>query len=141
MNSKLLLRIAAVVMLLHCLGHTFGVMTWQNPDGEIPTEVVQIMQEVQFSFMGKDGSTMAEFYSGFGYVGTVFMLFIVALLWVLSGYKDRTVMPILGVTAVAIISLGILEIIYFFPMAVAFCVITAALVALAILKINKMEAK
>ena len=141
MNSKLFLRIAAVVMLLHCAGHTLGIATWQDSNGKIPTEVVQIMQYVQFSFMGKNGSTMAEFYSGFGYIGTVFMLFIVILLWQLSCWKDKSVVPILGITATAIALLTIIEIVYFFPMAVVFCFTTSLFVFLAISKINKMETK
>ena len=137
MSSKILLRIAAVVMLLHSLGHTFGVITWQDPNGEIPIEVVQKMQEVQFSFMGKDGSTMAEFYSGFGYCGTILMIFIAALLWLFSAWKDKSVTKVLWVTGLTTVMLSVVEIIYFFPMAVAFCLLTAALIFISIFLINK----
>jgi uncharacterized membrane protein len=139
MSSKIFLRIAAIVMLLHCVGHTIGVATWQNPDGEIPIEVVQKMQDVQFNFMGKDGSTMAEFYTGFGYCGTILMLFIAVLLWIFSGRKDKSVTKELWVTGLAIVLLAVIEIIYFFPFAVAFCVISAVLVFISIFFINKMK--
>jgi len=137
MSSKILLRIAAAVMLLHSVGHTFGVMTWQDPNGEIPTEVVQKMQDVQFSFMGKDGSTMAEFYSGFGYCGTILTVFIAALLWIFSGWKDKSVTKTLWVTGLATVMLAVVEMIYFFPMAVALCLLTAILIFISIFLIKK----
>lgn len=137
MRSKLLLRIAALIMLFHCVGHTMGVVTWQKPNGEIPNEVVQKMQEVQFNFMGKEGSTMAEFYSGFGYCGTLLLLFISVLLWVISSWKDKSAVKLLWVIGITIVLLAIDEIIFFFPMAVAFCLISAILVFISIFIINK----
>lgn len=137
MKSKILLRIAAVIMLLHAAGHTVGVATWQKPGGDIPSQVVQVMQSEQFSFMGKEGSTMAGFYSGFGYCCTVFLLFIAVLLWTLSGWKDRTANKILWPTGFAILLLAAIEIVWFFPMAVAFCVVSAALVFISIFLIDK----
>ena len=140
MKSKLLLRIAAIIMLLHGAFHTMGVATWQQPGGDIPSQVVQTMQDIQFNFMGKDASTMAEFYSGFGYCGTIFLLFIAALLWIVSGWKDRSVTKILWITGFAIVLLAVDEIIYFFPMAVAFCLVSAALVFISI-RLKSKEAK
>lgn len=137
MKPKLLLRIAAIIMLLHGIGHTMGVVKWQKPNGDIPVQVVKTMQDTQFSFMGKDGSTMAGFYSGFGYCGTIFLLFIAALLWALSGWKDKSANKILWLTGFAILLLAVDEIIYFFPMAVGFCVISATLVFTSIFLINK----
>lgn len=137
MKPKLLLRIAAAIMLLHAAGHTAGVATWQKPGGDIPARVVRIMQSEQFSFMGRDGSTMAGFYSGFGYCGTILLLFIAALLWTLSGWKDRSANRILWLTGFAILLLAVDEIVWFFPMAVAFCIVSAALVFISIFLINK----
>lgn len=136
MKAKLLLRIAAIIMLLHGIGHTIGVATWKSK-GDVPVQVVQVMQDVQFTFMGKSGSTMAGFYSGFGYCGTIFLLFLAVLLWVLSAWKDKSANKILWVTAIAILTLAVDEIIYFFLMAVVFCLVSAALVLLSIWQFNK----
>ena len=141
MKAKLLLRIAAVIMLLHGVGHTMGVATWQNPRnmtsmGEYQ-QVVEKMQEVQFSFMGKDHSTMADFYSGFGYGGTILLLLCAALLWVLSSWRGKSISKLLWIIGIAIVALGIVETIYFFPFAVSFCVVSAALVFIAIFKLKK----
>ena len=144
MNAKLLLRIAAVVMLFHGVGHTVGVATWESPDGDVYRQIPQVvsaMQDTEFSFMGKDGATMAGFYSGFGYCGTIFLVFVALLLWILAGWKDKSVTPILWITGLAIVALAVLEIIYFFPMAVAFCLISAALVFTSIILINKCKPK
>lgn len=137
MKPKILLKIAAIIMLLHALGHTVGVATWKTK-GDVPTQVIQTMQESEFNFMGKESSTMAGFYTGFGYCGTILLLFIASLLWTVSCWKDRsTAIPILWLTACSILSLAVVEIIYFFPMAVAFCVISVILVFLSIWKFNK----
>lgn len=139
MKPKLLLRIAAVIMLLHAVGHTLGVATWQKPDGDIPAKVVQIMQAEKFGFMGSDGATMAGFYSGFGYCCTAFLVFIAVLLWIISRWKGRPANEILWTVGIAILSLAAIEIVYFFPMAVSFCVVAAALVFLSIFFIRQTD--
>lgn len=137
MSTKILLRIAAIVILLHSLGHTMGALGWQDPNGKIPNEVVRKMQEVPFSFMGKDGSTMADFYSGASYCGTLFLLLVASLLWTLSGRKDKPTINLLWMIATAIVLLGIIEIVYFFPFAVSFCAVAATLVFVAIFQLKK----
>jgi len=142
MSVKILLRIAAIIMLFHGVGHTIGVATWQSLDGDVYRQIPQVvksMQDAEFSFMGKDGATMAGFYSGFGYCGTIFLVFVAALLWVLAGWKSKSLTPLLWITAGSIVALAILEIIYFFPMAVAFCLISAALVVTSIILIHKCK--
>jgi hypothetical protein len=135
-TSRFLLRIAAILMLLHAVGHTLGIITWQKPNGKIPIDIVQKMQDTHFSFQGKD-STMAAFFSGHGYAGTILLLFIVSILWTLSNSTDKNSTKILGLTGFAIVLLAIDEFLYFFPMAVAFSLIAAALVFLSIQRMNK----
>ena len=135
-TTKLLLRIAAIIMLLHAIGHTLGIITWQMPNGKIPADLVQKMQDTHFLFQGKD-ATMAAFFSGHGYAGAILLVFLFSILWVLSGWKDKKSIPILGLVCIAILLLAIDEVLYFFPMAVAFSVLSAALVFISILKIKK----
>ena len=141
MKTKLLLRIAAVIMLLHGLGHTFGVMTWQNPRTAEYQQTVEKMQDVQFDFMGKSNATLADFYSGFGYGGTILLLLSAALLWVISDLRHKSVIKLLWIIGVAIVLLGIIETIYFFPFAVSFCIVSAALVFIAIFQLKKASTK
>ena len=135
-TSTLLLRIAAMIMVLHADGHTLSIITWQKPNGKIPLEVVQKMQDTHFSFQGKD-STMASFFSGHGYAGTILLLLIASVLWALSNSNDKNSTKILWLAGLSIILLAIDELVYFFPMAVVFSLISAALVFLSIQKINK----
>jgi hypothetical protein len=139
MSSKLLLRIAAVIILLHSFGHTAGLLTWQVANGDVPSEVVQKMQEVQFSFMFKNGCTMADFYSGASCCGALFLLLVAVLLWVLSNRNEKLTIKLLWFIASAIVLLGVIEIVYFFPFAVSFCAIAATLVFIAIFKLQKQN--
>ena len=136
-TAKLLLRIAAIIMLLHAVGHTLGIVTWQMPNGKIPADLVQKMQDTHFLFQGKD-ATMAAFFSGHGYAGAILLVFIFAILWVLSGWTDKKSIPILGLVSISILLLAVDEILYFFPMAVFFSIVAAALVFIAIQKIKKL---
>jgi hypothetical protein len=135
-TSRLLLRIASILMFFHAVGHTLGVITWQKQNGKIPFGVVQIMQNMHFSFQGKD-STMAAFFSGHGYAGAILLLLITSILWLLSDSNDKNSTKILRVTGFAIVLLAIDEQLYFFPMAVAFSLIAAVLVFISIRLINK----
>ncbi len=135
-TSKLLLRIAAVIMFLHATGHTLGVITWQNRDNTIPVDVIQKMEDTHFSFQGKD-ATLAAFFSGHGYAGTILLLLITTLLWILSDSADKNSTKTLWVLGIAIVLLGVIEMLYFFPLAVAFSFISAALVFFSINRIKK----
>lgn len=135
-SSKLLLRIAAVIMFLHATGHTLGVITWQNRDNTIPVDVIRKMEDTHFSFQGKD-ATLAAFFSGHGYAGTILLLLIASLLWMLAGSADKNTTKTLWVLGMAIVLLAIIEMIYFFPLAVAFSILSAGLVFLSINRISK----
>jgi hypothetical protein len=137
-TSRLLLRIASIIMLLHAVGHTLSIISWQKQNGKIPFGVVKIMQDIHFSFQGKD-ATMAAFFSGHGYAGTILLLLITSILWLLSDAKDKYSTKILCLAGFAIIFLAIDELLYFFPMAVAFSLIAAVLVFIAIRLIKKSE--
>lgn len=136
MKSKLLLRIAAGIQLFHAIGHTTGVISWTTK-GDVPAPLVQTMLDTKFEFMGKVGSTMAGFYDGFGYCSTLFLVLVAVLLWLLSSQTDKTTTKVLWAVGLALTALGGLEIIYFFPMATAFSLISAALVFVSIFLINK----
>ena len=134
--SKVLLRIASVLMLLHSVGHISGLITWQK---SIPPDVVQKMQEVHYRFMYKDGLTMADFYTGASVFGVILIVFIAVLLWMLSDSKDKLAVRLLWTIAIVIGLHAAVELIYFFPIALIFCVISAVLVLIAIFQIKKSE--
>jgi hypothetical protein len=137
-TSKLLLRIAAVIMLLHAVGHTLAIITWQEPNGKIPFDLVQKMEETHFSFQGKN-TTIANFFTGHGYAGTIFLLLIVSILLTVSNWNNKIATKILWPVGASIILLSIVELIYFFPLAAIFSLIAAALVFVSTFQLNKLE--
>lgn len=130
MKPKLLLRIAALVILLHAAGHTLGIYTWKKPSGPVPPELVKQMTEQKFLFMGTTGS-MAAFYDGMGYASTASLLLVVFLLIIVSGVaqlNSSLVIKILWPLSLFLVFLGIDELIYFFPMAAVFSFLGAVLI-------------
>jgi hypothetical protein len=72
MSSKVLLRIASVLMFIHCVLHTIGFSGWKSdPDRQV---VVKMMTGPKLPFMGANRN-MGEFYDGFGYASTIALLF------------------------------------------------------------------
>ena len=137
-TTKLLLRIASGIMLLHAIGHTMAIFTWQKPNGKIPADVIHKMQESHFFFGGED-ATMAGFFSGHGYTGTIFLLLIVSILWAISGWTEKRATKILWLAGLSILALASVELIYFFPLAVILSLFAGLLVFLSIFKLNKTK--
>jgi hypothetical protein len=139
MKPKILLRVAAVLMLLHAIGHTFGVYGWKNPVNPQHEAVINGMVNDSYMFMGKLGG-MGQFYEGFGYACTVGMLLMVAILWLASGVNEATaelVRKILITMTLILLAWGIDELVFFFPMAASFTFIAAAFTVVAILNLKK----
>ena len=91
MIPKILLRVAAFVMLLHTIGHAFGHLTWKQASDSTKQEVINKMTQKQFPFMGSVRS-MGDYYNGYGFASTIALLFVVFLLWIVSeqAIKIRT---------------------------------------------------
>ncbi len=93
MSATLLYRIAAVLMVLFAVGHTFGFLlfTPSTPEG---LAVRDAMNNVHFSVGGTTFS-YGGFYRGFGLSITVNMLFMALLAWHL-GTLARTAPQTIG---------------------------------------------
>jgi hypothetical protein len=79
MNATLLYRIAAVLLVLFAVGHTFGFWTFRPPSAE-GMAVLQSMDRVHFEVGGRSYSYGA-WYRGFGLSITAAMLFWAFLSW------------------------------------------------------------
>jgi hypothetical protein len=117
MKPKILLRIAAILILIHAVLHTFGFSGWKTDPAR--REVIQQMTGQKLPFMGASRN-MGEFYDGFGYASSIALLLIASLLWIVSGelLSNRS----LAKKVILILSFGLLfwgidELIYFFPFA------------------------
>lgn len=123
MKPKLLLRIAAILMLLHTLGHTMGALTWKEAPNPAVDLVIKGMETNHFNFMGRS-VTLASFYDGYGFTMILVLLFISILLWLLSADNGNSLSArLVPLVAVLLLLMGVIEYIYFFPFAAAFTLI------------------
>jgi hypothetical protein len=83
MSATLLYRIAAGLLLLFALGHTFGFLGFKPASAE-GLAVRDAMNTVQFGFKGTN-YTYGGFYKGFGLTVTAYLLFAAYLAWHLGG--------------------------------------------------------
>ncbi len=84
MKPSLFYRIASVVLVLFAAGHTFGFRQTDPLWGV--DAVVTSMKTVHFSFQGFN-RTYWDFFLGFGFFVTAFLLFSAVLSWQLASMK------------------------------------------------------
>lgn len=96
MNAALLLLIAAGVSLLFAAGHTLGARAAWSPMGE--TDVLNAMRTVRFDVMGVS-RTYLDFYRGFGFTLSVFLLLQAVVLWQLAALAKNAPRQVRGMVA------------------------------------------
>ena len=92
MKTRLALRIASFVMFLFALGHSLGGMKSWSPAGD--NDVLRAMRSVHFNAAGN--RTYLDFYTGFGWTLSIFLLLQAVLLWQLAAIAEsnpRSVRP------------------------------------------------
>jgi hypothetical protein len=135
MKASLLYRIASGLLVLFAIGHTLGFRQ-VDPSWRVDS-TVGVMKSARFDVQGLS-RTYWDFYTGFGLLVTVFLLFAAVLAWQLGG-SPKDVSPAMPVVpwALALCFLGVtfLNWQYFFVVPIAFsaaitiCLILAAWVA------------
>jgi len=135
MKPKVLLRIAAALMLLHAIGHTMGTLGFGQPKNPRVAAVLDGMRSEHFDFMGRS-ATLAQFFDGYGVSLIFVLLFVSVQLWLLSANPAKQMLVGMGlfltVTAVC-------EYIYFFPMAALFTLLSAVCVWVALFRLRHSE--
>jgi hypothetical protein len=119
MTPKLLLRIAAILMLIHLIGHSIGHSGWKKDTDPGKAEVVRVMTGAHFPFMGVSRS-MGDYYEGYGYVTSAALLLMVLVLWFSSsgtGGDNRSIGQIVLTVGIVLIAICGLEFAFFFPFA------------------------
>ncbi len=135
MNAELLLRISSVIMLLHLAGHMFGHLTWKKSKDAVRQGIIDQMLRHKLPFMGKTRS-LGEYYDGYGYAAALAMLLSATLLWILAGFMGinaEIVRMLLWPISVFLIVWGIDELIFFFPFAAMFSLLSGILSIIAII--------
>src|SRR5476651_1144472 len=105
MKPKLLLRIAAILILIHGVLHTMGFSQWKQDPDPAKHEVIKQMTGQKFPFMGTSRN-MGNYYDGFGYAASVALILIAVLLWVVSGGLSAN--PSLAKKVIVVISCALL---------------------------------
>jgi hypothetical protein len=124
-------RLAAILLVVFCAGHTAGGMLTKKSLGPAADAVRASMQAVHFSFNGAD-CTWYGFWFAFGLITSVFLLLSAALAWWLAGVEARharLVTPIAWVLVVAHIANAVLTWSYFFAGAGAIATVVTVLLA------------
>ena len=96
MRPTLLLRIASILTLLLAIGHTSGGLSSWSPAGE--TETLRAMRSFHFDAAGAS-RTYLDFYLGFGYTLSAYLLMQVIVLWQLASMAKSDaprVRPLIG---------------------------------------------
>ncbi len=138
MGPKLLLRISAVLIFIHAALHTVGHLQWKNVTSPAYGEVVKQMTEPKFPFMGAVHS-IGDYYDGYGYLITLVLILIGALLWALGDLAVKyppVGLKLLIPLTIFIILLFFDTIIFFFPFAAVFSGLSGILCSVAIVKLH-----
>src|SRR6185436_4776750 len=119
MKPKLLLRIAAGLMIFHLAGHSFGHMNWKQDVNPERQEVINQMLGHQFPFMGAVRS-MGDYYDGYGYASSIALTLMAVILWIVSGSlneKSGLAFKITVTLTIALFLWSMVEFMFFFPFA------------------------
>src|SRR6266571_9354254 len=87
MKPSVLLRVASVLTLIFCAGHTYGALVASSRDPE-QAAVFMAMQAFPFEIMGARRSHW-DFYRGFSLLFSVTLLLLAVLLWQLARLAKR----------------------------------------------------
>jgi hypothetical protein len=96
LNPSLLLRIASILTLLFAAGHTIGGLSFWSPAGD--TEVLRAMRSFYFD-AGGVSRTYLDFYLGFGYILSVYLLLQAVAFWQLASIAKSAafcIRPLIG---------------------------------------------
>ena len=134
MKAKVLLRIAAALILIHLLGHSVGHSIWDKPEDLKMQEVVAAMKGYSAEFMGATKS-MGDYYNGYSLIMFGLYAMTIFVLWFASGFinEQRTIaVKILYPIAITYLAFGVIEYISFFPFAASMSFLAGLLTLLAI---------
>jgi hypothetical protein len=93
-KPTILYRVSSVLLLLFAAGHTFGFR--QNDPDWGADAVLGSMHSVHFNAQGFT-RTYWDFFSAFGLLFTVFLLFAAVVAWLLGGLPSETLARVRGI--------------------------------------------
>ncbi|MFC3651227.1 hypothetical protein ACFONN_06710 [Dyella humi] len=131
MKPSLLLRVASILTLLFAVGHSLGGLSLWSPAGE--TEVLGAMRSFHFDASGVS-RTYLDFYLGFGFILSVYLLAQAVALWQLASLARvdaNRVRPLIGTFFLASVASAFLSWRYVFLVPVVSFLVIAVCLGLA----------
>jgi hypothetical protein len=141
-SPTLFLRIASLLTVLHCIGHTSGgVFGVDTPPGTKEGAVVEAMKSNQFDVMGATRSYW-DFFIGYGLTISVSSLIQAVVFWQLAGLtktEPRRIRPIIAAFLFANLGFAVLAWRYFFIAPFVGSLLTAIVLGVAYLGAGQPE--
>ena len=131
MNTRIWLRVSAIISLLFTAGHFMGGLQNWSPMADNP--VLQSMRTVRFDVMGVNRSYL-DLYMGLGHSLTVSLLLQSVLLWILSNVARRhasLVRPMIAAFVLAVALTGVIAWRYILPVPAFFSLALCATLVVA----------
>lgn len=131
MKASTFYRIAAVLILLFDFGHTIGFLQ-VDPNWGVDS-LLALMKSTHFGIQGFSRSYW-DFFVGFGFFVTVFLLFAAVLAWQLGGLAIETLARLRGIAwafALCFVIITVLSWRYFFALPIIFSFLIAVCLILA----------
>jgi hypothetical protein len=135
-------RVTSLLLVLYCLGHTFGALVATPSFGDASDAVVHAMKTVHMQANGSD-CTWWGFYLGFGYFDSIFFLFSAVLTWFLGGMSladQRRWAPISWALCVSYVLAIVLSVRYFFLPPTVFSTAIALLLGIQSWRLSRVTA-
>ena len=129
------LRIAAAISVVFAIGHTLGGLKGWSPLGE--TDVLTAMKTFRFDVQGVNRS-FYEFYRGFGFLLTVYLVLQAVLLWQLGSLAraNRAIArPFVWSFFLSSIAIVVLCWVFLFPVPAYFAVVLTACLGWAVMAV------
>src|SRR3984957_5840243 len=117
MNSKVLLRISAILVVIHAAVHVYTHWQWKVGTDAASAAIVNQLPAAKLSFLGQT-HTLADYFNGYAYIVALFLLLVAVLLWALSDISETFPAPGLKLLIPLVIFLVLLffyTIIFFIP--------------------------
>jgi hypothetical protein len=140
MRPSLPLRIASILTFLFAAGHTAGGLSLWSPAGE--TEVLRAMRAFHFDTGGTSRSYL-DFYLGFGFIISVYLLLQAVALWQLASIAKSDavrIRPLIGSFFLASVASAVLSWRFIFVLPVVSSAVVAVCLGFAFYAAGKHSA-
>lgn len=140
MSPKLLLRIAAGLVLFFVLGHSVGHFTRKEVTDPQARHVLKIMEEYKFDLFGQLRS-YDENYTGMSLNLLLSLLLITSIILITTRFTEsspRIAQQLLLPVMLCLLGFSVTGFLFFFPVPAITCLLAGSLIGVSLLKLNKI---